>query len=192
MKRVNHDQKELVIDILSDAFDNNKSVNYVVKQDSHRQSRVRGLMDYSFNICNTFGEVWLSDDEQACALMLFPDRKSANLNSVLWDIRLALSVIGISRIKQVLEREAKIKSFHPNSPFTYLWFIGVRPELQNKGKGSDLLKEIILQSEQSQKPIYLETSVERNLSWYKGQGFEIYQQLKFTYTLYLLRRNIDG
>jgi ribosomal protein S18 acetylase RimI-like enzyme len=151
MKRVGVDKKKPVIDILSDAFNDNMSVNYVVKQDSHRKSRIRGLMDYSFNICNAFGEIWLSDDEQACALILFPDKKRTNLNSFIWDIRLALSVIGLNRISKVLQRESKIKTFHPRIPFTYLWFIGVRPELQEKGKGSDLLDEIIKHSQQKEK-----------------------------------------
>lgn len=191
MKRVSVDKKNLVIDILSEAFNENLSVNYVVKQDSQRKSRIRGLMDYSFNICNAFGEIWLSDDEQACALILFSDKKRTNLNSIIWDIRLALSVIGVNRIRKVLQRESKIKIFHPQKPFTYLWFIGVRSALQNKGRGSDLLNEIIQQSQQKKRSIYLETSVERNLLWYKSKGFEIYQQLESTYKLFLLRKEYN-
>jgi ribosomal protein S18 acetylase RimI-like enzyme len=191
MKRASVDKKKPVIDILSEAFNDNLSVNYVVKQDSQRESRIRGLMDYSFNICNAFGEIWLSDDEQACALILFPDKKRTNLNSIIWDIRLALSVIGVNRISKVLQRESKIKKFHPQKPFTYLWFIGVRSALQNKGKGSDLLNEIIQQSQQKKRSIYLETSVERNLIWYKSKGFETYQQLESTYKLFLLRKEYN-
>jgi ribosomal protein S18 acetylase RimI-like enzyme len=59
------------------------------------------------------------------------------------------------------------------------------------GKGSELLKEIIELSNQNRSSIYLETSVEENLSWYKKFGFEIYQQLEFNYTLYLLKRACD-
>ena len=47
MKRSDFDQKSLVADILSKAFDDNKSVNYVVKQDENRQGRICGLMEYS-------------------------------------------------------------------------------------------------------------------------------------------------
>ena len=181
MKKANLDRKTLVVDILSDSFDDNKSVNYVVKQDNNRKARIRGLMDYSFNICKTFGEVWISDDEQACALILHPDRKRTNLSAILWNASLAMSVIGLNRIGQVLGRETKIKTFHPKEPFNYLWFIGARPEAQNKGNGSLLLKEIIEGSERNTRPMYLETSVERNLRWYQSQGFEIYNTLNLTY-----------
>ena len=55
-------------------------------------------MDYSFNVCNEFGEVWISDDQQACALILFPDKKRSSFRTLLWDFKLALSVIGIDRV----------------------------------------------------------------------------------------------
>lgn len=191
MKRAVQNQKSLVVEILSASFDDNKSVNFVVKQDKNRKVRIRGLMEYSFKVCNAFGDVWISEDEQACALVLFPDKKKTNLNAILWDVRLALSVIGINRIGPVLGRESKIKSFHPKMPFSYLWFIGVKPELQNKGKGSQLLREIIEESKHGKRPIYLETSVERNLPWYKKHGFEIFNTLDLSYNLYLLR-NVNG
>ncbi len=191
MKRAAAHQKTLVVDILSKSFDDNKSVNFVVKQDYIRKERIRRLMEYSFNVCHAFGKVLISDDEQACALILLPDSKHTTLNALLWDAKLALTVIGLNRISSVLGREAKIKSFHPKEPFSYLWFIGVIPELQNKGKGSLLLNEIIQESEQNKRPIYLETSVDRNLPWYKKYGFEIFQSLELTYKLYMLRR-ING
>lgn len=192
MKRADPSQKSLIVDILTKSFDDNRSVNYVVKQDANRQARIRGLMDYSFNVCNAFGDVWLSDDEQACALILFPDMKKTTVSAILWDAKLALSVIGIDRVGKVLTRESKIKSFHPKEPFSYLWFIGVVPTNQNKGKGSLLLREIVEHSEKLHRPIYLETSVDRNISWYQKNGFEIFKSLELSYTLYLLRRQFGS
>src|SRR5258706_10015421 len=117
MRRATAPQKDLVINTLSKSFLDNKSVNYVVKQDHKKEQRIKGLMDYSFNVCNTFGEVWISDDEQACALILFPDRKRTTLNAILWDVKLALNVIGLTRVGTVLGRESTIKAFHPKEPF---------------------------------------------------------------------------
>jgi ribosomal protein S18 acetylase RimI-like enzyme len=188
MKRAETKHKARVVEILSQSFEDNKSVNYVVKQDANRKDRIRGLMAYSFDVCNAFGEVWLSDDEQACALVLFPDKKKTTVESILWDAKLAVSVIGLRRVGQVLGREGKIKAYHPKQPFAYLWFIGVLPNSQNHGTGSDLLKWLINRYTQEGRPIYLETSVERNLPWYRNHGFEIFETLQLTYTLSLLRR----
>jgi ribosomal protein S18 acetylase RimI-like enzyme len=182
--------KPIIIDILSKAFEENKSVNFVVKQDASRKDRIRNLMEYSFNLCNQFGEVWISDNKEACALVLHPDQKKFSLSAALWDAKLALSVIGISRVKAVLDRESKIKKNHPATPFSYLWFIGVDPERQGNGIGSDLLTKTIEVCEEKKRPIYLETSVEKNLKWYQKFGFEIFKTIDLGYKLYLLRRPI--
>ena len=188
MKRATNSDKAKIIEILTRSFDDNKSVNYVVKQDQNRVERIRNLMDYSFNVCNEFGEVWMSDDQQACALILFPDKKRSSFRTLLWDLKLALSVIGIDRVSAVLKREAMIKSNHPKEPIAYLWFIGVNPQLQGKGVGSAFIKEVIQECERKKRPIYLETSMEKNLPFYKKFGFEIFQSLQLSYTLYQLRR----
>lgn len=182
------DDRQHIVNILTKAFDENKSVNYVVKQDERRIKRIENLMNYSFNVCNTFGEVWISEDKQACALILLPDQKRTSLNSILWDAQLATSVIGLNRVGPILKREALIKSHHPKEPICYLWFIGVNPDVQNRGLGSAFIKDIIQECERKNRPIYLETSVEKNLPWYKKFGFEIFQSLDLTYKLYLLRR----
>lgn len=188
MRRGNAQDNQLVIDILEKSFDDNRSVNYVVKQDEKRRERIKGLMDYSFNVCNAFGEVWISDDQQACALILHPDRKRTSLRTLIWDLRLALFVIGIDRVGTVLKRESMIKAKHPKEPFSYLWFIGVNPQRQNKGIGSAFIRDVIDECERKKRPIYLETSTEKNLPFYKKFGFEIFHSLDLSYTLYHLRK----
>ncbi|HYF69958.1 MAG TPA: GNAT family N-acetyltransferase [Ohtaekwangia sp.] len=189
MRRAVLSDREIVVDILSNSFDGNKSVNHVVKQDSSRTSRIRGLMRYSFEVCLLFGEVWLSPNRKACALLLYPDKKNTTMRSIFLDLQLALDVIGLSRVRKVLTRESAIKANHPNDKhFLYLWFVGVEPSSQKSGIGSALLEDVIARSVQEKRPIYLETSVSRNLSWYKKFGFEMYKEIDLGYTLYLLRR----
>ena len=62
MKKANYTHKNLVIEILASSFDTNASVNYIIKQDKHREKRIRALMDYSFEVCYLFGEIFLFND----------------------------------------------------------------------------------------------------------------------------------
>ncbi|MES2827714.1 MAG: GNAT family N-acetyltransferase [Bacteroidota bacterium] len=190
MIRANYPEKELVIDILSESFDANQSVNYIAQQDNRRIKRIRALMDYSFEVCHSFGEVFLSDDKKACALVLFPDQKRTTLKSIFLDIKLIFSCIGIGNIFKALKRESKIKNLQPKETMFYLWFIGVKPEYQNTGIGMNLLDEIIKHSEAMERPIYLETSTTSNLPWYKKFGFEIYNELDLGYKLFFLKRKL--
>lgn len=188
MRKAGHIDKELVVTILSNSFDDNKSVNYIIKQDGSRESRLRKLMAYSFDVCKMFGDVLLSDDKKACALIIYPDKKKTSLKSIWLDAKLAFSCIGISNLGKAMKREAAIKKQHPQKPFTYLWFIGVKPMEQNRGSGSQLLKDLLAQSHDDARIVCLETSTERNLPWYKKHGFEIYSELDFGYKLYCMKK----
>jgi len=191
MIKAERKDKNLVVDILTKSFDTNQSVNYIVKQDEKRVQRVRSLMDYSFEVCYSFGDVFLSNDKKGCALITYPDKKKTTLKSILLDIKLIVSAVGLMNIKKTLARESLINKMHPKEPMYYLWFIGVDPEHQNEGIGSILLDDIIEDSEHKQRPIYLETSTVKNLPWYKKFGFQIYHELDLSYKLFFLKRELS-
>lgn len=190
MIKANLTHKPSILNILSGSFYENKSIRYVVRQDSKRLERTRRLMDYSYKVCSSFGESWISDDNNGCALVLLPSTKKTTLQSILWDVQLATSVIGLRNVLNVTNREGVIKKHHPTSPFAYLWYIGVDPQHQNKGIGSQLLKELIEEYDRRNLPLYLETSTSRNIPWYKKYGFETYQKIDLSYKLFMLRRQL--
>ncbi|GAA4803296.1 hypothetical protein GCM10023231_35360 [Olivibacter ginsenosidimutans] len=181
------EDKALVIKILADAFQENKSVNYLVKQDRKRQQRLEYLMDYSFDLCWRFGKVFLNKDKTAVALLLYPDQKRVDLKTLLLDLKLVLRTIGLRKVKKALHREARIKAQYPSKEICYLWFIGVESKARQKGKGSEMLRLVIEEAKKQDKSIYLETSTRKNILWYERHGFHIFKTLDFGYSLYLLK-----
>ncbi len=191
MVKAEKSDKNLVVDILTKSFDTNQSVNYIINQDARRVQRVRALMDYSFDICYLFGDVYLSDDKKACALITYPDKKKTTLKSILLDVKLIFSSVGLKNIKRTLARESLINKIQSKELKYYLWFIGVDPDYQNEGIGSVLLNEIIEDSEYKKRPIYLETSTVKNIPWYKKFGFEIYHEVDLSYKLFFLKKELN-
>ncbi len=191
MIKAEYSDKNLVVDILTKSFDTNHSVNYIVKQDQKRIQRISSLVDYSFEVCYLFGDVFLSDDKKACALVTYPDQKKTTLKSILLDVKLILSSVGLKNIKKTLARESMINKVQPKELKYYLWFIGVDPKYYNKGIGSILLSQIIEDSEHKKRTIYLETSTMKNLPWYKKFGFNIYHELDLSYKLFFLKRELN-
>lgn len=149
--------------------------------------RIKKLMEYSFDICNMFGDVFLTDDKKGCALILIPEKKKTTLKSTLLDIKLVASVIGFGNIRKAMNRESAIKKIHPVGALYYLWFIGVQPSEQGNGIGSRLLKEVIQGAQSQNRTICLETSVIKNIPWYEKHGFKTYRELDFGYTLYCMK-----
>ena len=102
-----YSDRDLIVNILAKSFDDNKSVNYIVKQDDKGASRMRKLMEYSFDVCYFFGDIFLTDDRKGCALIVMPDKKKTTFKSMMLDAKLALSVIGLSNIKNAMNRESR-------------------------------------------------------------------------------------
>jgi hypothetical protein len=180
--------KNLVVNILNQSFADNKSVNYIIKQDSKKALRLKHLMAYSFDTCYQFGEILLSNDRRACALIIFPDKKRTTLQSIAASVKLIFTCMGLGNVTKAMQREAAIKNSHPQKRIYYLWFIGVDKTEQGMGIGSELMKEIIAHSTKLNRPIYLETSTLKNIPWYQKFGFGIYKELDFGYKLYCLKR----
>ncbi len=165
--------KLAVIDILCQSFKENKSVNFVVKQDHRKERRLRTLMEYSHYQGSRNGKVYLNEDKTACAIILNSTKKKTNLQDIYWDLKLVLNCIRPMRIFKVLKRESFIKQNHPTFAFVHLWYIGVLPGQQGKGIGGKLMNEILNEASKNNLPIYLETSTERNFKFYESLGFSL-------------------
>lgn len=179
--------REKIINILVNSFKGNKSVDFVVGKSAAGR---RILMEYSLANCLENGEVYVSDSGKSCVLIKYSDRKQKPFSLWIWDLKLALQGIGISRISKVLKRESSIEAVQPKEPFLYVWFIGVEPENQGKGEGSKLLKSVIDMAEDKKLPVCLETSTERNFKWYENFGFSVYaSSAQFGFPFYFYRKD---
>lgn len=180
--------KPLVVKLLALSFEKNQSVNYIIRQDHKRKERIRALMDYSFEVCYRFGEVYITEGNKACALVLCPDQKKATI----WlDIKLIFKAIGLAAIGKAMRREKLIKAKQPDTPMYYLWFIGVDPLYQHRGIGTKLLHDLVADAKALNRPVFLETSTVKNLPWYERAGFKVYDTLALGYTLYFLSNRPD-
>ncbi len=179
--------KVIIVDILTQSFETNQSVNYIIKQDKLKTTRLKQLINYSFEVCLLNGEVYLSDDKVACALCLFPEKKGNKFKKLLLDLGLVIKVTGLSKLSKAIKRETAIAKAMPHLPLYHIWYIGVKPMSQGKGHGSRLLQDIIDRASELNRTAVLETSTERNIPWYTKFGFKVYNQLEFDYTLYLLQ-----
>lgn len=179
MRKGTKSDKETVINIILDAFDNNPSVNWVVKDDHKKEYRFKELASYAFETALARDGILLSDDETGIALIYQFNFKKESLIDYWNQLKLAIKAIGLARIPMVLKRQAYINSQRPkSSDFLYFWFFGVNSNGKGQGAAYELQKAIYKESKDKNLPIYLETSIRKNRIVYERYGFETYHTWK--------------
>lgn len=175
-----------IISILSEAFKENKSVNYILKGGRNWDHQRAALMEYACSVARSKGKVYLHPSGSAAAVLVYPAQKEPFFAEVANSVKLVWNAVGLSKVKKVLAREKAVarKQRKSEKPIAYLWFIGVAPEQQGKGLGTELLQQIL--SEHEGFDMLLETSADSNIDWYQKNGFTVYDKHDFGYTLYFL------
>ncbi len=191
MIEATYSHRKLAVEILTKSFDSNKSVEYVIKGGVKRQQQIKSLMEYAFDMCMLFGEVYISNNNMACALVLFPHQKRTTLKSIELDIKFLFYCSSIKKILDILKREEAIYNNHADEKYAHVWFLGVLPKEQGKGYGTKLLNKLAEHYAKKGLNIYLETSALSTVPWYKKHGFTVIKELQFGSPLVMLKKELD-
>jgi len=185
--------KEIVSEILVSAFAplmEENSINLVVKQDHRRVERIRILMEYLFERALSFGEVYLSENHQACLLLSFPHKERITIKTIAWNIKLAVKCIGMERIFGVLKRQRIAKGNCPKEKHIRPLIMGVKKEFKGNGTAARLMLEVKNLYEDNKLPVIIDAASEANAKLYQKFGFKIFKEEKtLGFPIYFLRLN---
>lgn len=191
MYKAEYSEESTVVGILTRAYADNKGPNLIIKQDAKREYRLAKLVEYIFELCFAFGEVFLSQDKKSCALILYPEKRKG-LKSIIIDFKIIVQCIGLRKLKSVLLAEIARKKIRPKTPISYLWQIAVVPEYQQKGLGSILMEKVTQYSFSQQRPLYFEAVIPQNVEWYKKLGFTVYQEADLNCKVFFIKKDIPA
>ncbi|MCG8702037.1 MAG: hypothetical protein MI922_28540 [Bacteroidales bacterium] len=175
MRKANYNDKDRVVQILSESFDNNPHFNYIIKNDKRRKKRITRLARYAFEYGIQRNGIYISENGYGVAIIFNSDKLKNTLRDYWFQLVLVLKVFGITRSLKVHKLETTIKRIRPTSKqFLYFWFLGVA----NKGRGSNAARElqqfIFDLSYRKNLPILLETTTMRNKLIYNRYGIKDY------------------
>ena len=193
MRQATITDKKLVIDILASAFAplaESNSINHVIKQDGRRIERIRVLMEYLFERAIWFGEVYISDNGQACILLKFPHREKITWPSIKSDIRLAARCIGFERVFRVLKRQKVVSRYYPKQNHIRPMIMGVKLEFKGNGTAARLMLEVKNKYNNTELPVIVDAASHHNAKLYQKFGFKpIGTEESLGFPIYFLRLN---
>lgn len=173
MRRATRSDMSLVVNIITETFENNPGVNWLIKSgDSHKKG-IRRLAEYAFIKAYSCNGVFISTNEKGIAICYKFNLSKFSCTEFWYQLKFAFTSIPLSHLFKVLQREAYRKRMRPASgAYYYFWFFSVLP---GGGVAGFELKNAIFELAIKDKlPIYLETSLERNKKIYEHFGFKTY------------------
>ncbi len=129
----------LMVEILTLAFSDNLSVNRCVKQTPDRIGRIKNQVKYIARISLRNRMAFINEEKTGVVLCNLSHGKKANVFDDIWFL---WKVSGLKLGLQLMKREKLLKQIIPDENCCHLWFIGVSPEWQGKGTGSEMIIDL--------------------------------------------------
>ena len=120
---------------------------------------------------------WTTDDGRGgAALWALPGRWREDTRETLSLLRQTLPGV-LPRLPRILRGLGQVEARHPAERHLYLAVLGVDPERQGEGVGSQLIRPGLELCDREHLPAYLETGKERNLAFYGRHGFAVLDKI---------------
>jgi GNAT superfamily N-acetyltransferase len=159
-------------EVLSAAFYEDPVFGWMMPAPAKRLDRLKRFFAIELDaIVFPKGDVWTSAELDGAVLCLPPDEWRMPPSVALGHGPAYTRVFGM-RLPHSLAVLSKMERRHHREPHYYIPYIGVRPELQGRGIGTELLRPVLERCDREGLPAYLEASCERNAVLYERLGFE--------------------
>jgi ribosomal protein S18 acetylase RimI-like enzyme len=166
--------------VLAEAFRNDPVWNNVFAGDTTpRQRQLVFEMPVKYSL--HYGEVYAPSEQLEGVIAWVPGRFAEMTawrifrSGALWS-GLKIGAKLASRVQPLNGPMQRDREEHMgDTPFLYLFILGMAPAWQGKGLGGRLVRALIAEGERLKRPVYLETETEANVAMYEKLGF---RQLK--------------
>ncbi|PID91982.1 MAG: hypothetical protein CSA96_05495 [Bacteroidetes bacterium] len=173
---MNHDDRETIIRILSNAFDQNPRIRTMVKS-KNSAHHIRTMTEYALQLIEKFDGVYFSEDRTTVLLYYRKSQYRLGLPDKLRYLRMVLRTVRPSQFLPTRRRERIIEGLRPDyDDYIYVWVLGSDPDQRGIRGLADIRDHLFGLSEQLQLPILIETTLEKLLKLYRYVGFEVYKQ----------------
>ncbi len=159
--------------VLTRAFDDDPIFQAMLPEREHRRRALRALFEEWTRLLHVpHACSYTTDDHAGAALWSLPGQWSIGPGMLL---RLAPRMLGALGMRTIpaLRMLHALDGAHPRKPHNYLRVIGCDPDRQGQGIGAALLRPMLERCDARKEPAYLESSNEKNLTFYRRHGFEV-------------------
>ncbi len=166
-----------LIAVLVRAFDDDPVVRTIFTTPGRRRRGLAAFFGAQLDDLLPFGWVQTTEDRDGVALWAPPGKRLFGGGARALPRLLPVLPHVVGRTLSTVSHLSHLEGLQPEEPVWYLATLGTEPERQGRGVGSALLAPALHRADTQGLPCYLESSKERNLSFYGRHGFEVVQEV---------------
>lgn len=155
---------------LAFAFQEDPVFRWIVPDSAHRRQRLPDVFAAFADLYLPYEETYLAGGGLGAALWAPPGGPPFSTEQ-LETLGERLSTVLGDDAGRALELDAILAEHHPEQPAFYLQFMGVRPNQQGRGLGSQLLRTVLDVCDADHTPAYLEATSPDNRRLYERHNF---------------------
>lgn len=178
VRKYNPAERAQLVAVMAKAFDDDPIANWFAAQDAKRAQRVHDFMDVGLRITAPHEEIYTTDGIQGGACWAPPGKWKMGMVQQMRLLPAIVRTATLRRVPAVMGGLAAIEKKHPHAPHWYLLGLGVYPDLQGKGIGTQLMAPVLERCDREGTPAYLESSKERNVPLYERNGFKVTEEFR--------------
>ncbi len=164
--------------MLADAFADYPIYTYAIPDPKKRVRALQGLFEVEATYALKYGTIHATSDRLEGVMYCLPSTAMFFSNwrmikSGALKIPLKIGIGFIKRQDPISKIHDTMRAKHASFPHTYLWNIGVKPELKGQGHAGRLVRYLLEELAIKDEPCYLETAREQNVRLYEHLGFTL-------------------
>lgn len=168
----------MLTQMLVSAYSDDPVAVWVCRSKALRPAVLEGLYRARLLQALSHREIWTTAELSSVAVWMPPGDSQTTLTHELARARCFLHPRLISRLPLLAIGMTAMRRMYPRTPpHWYLSLLGTDPQARGQGLGSAVLKPVLEQCDAEGVGVYLESSKERNISFYARYGFRVTGEL---------------
>ena len=161
---------------LAAAFQNDPIMTWIFPEPLNRSRRIPALFARLFQeATDHHGPCFVAGAAEAATYWHPPTKVAPSLLAKLPGLLPWLRIAGAALPRALIFSEQS-DAHRPTEPHWYLHIAGCAPASQGTGLGRAVIRAGLALADKDRKPVYLETSLEKNVGYYRSLGFAVTQE----------------
>jgi len=163
--------------VLARAFQHDPMMKYFVSNPARMLDKPARFYRASICMGVLYGEVYATRSVEGVAVWVSPGNTDFTfgqlLRSGLLMATLSMGLKTLGRFMNSYSHFEQVKKQAISRPHWVLVFLGIEPSQQGQGLGGVLIQPILARADAEGAPCYLDSTNERNLTFYQRHGFKV-------------------